>query len=128
MGEKGSLYLCKYLDNYRTIQLIRIVYCDKMPNVGKQLYFDPNNKKLLIRYFEMYGNGKNAYPMLLMQDTPQEYDLSETPFSNSCGKEMDLSQIESILGNELPVKSIFTEEEIEQLKEIINNGFFKKSR
>lgn len=128
MGEKGNIYLCKYLNNNRPIQLIKIVYCDELPGIGKQLYFDPNNKKLLIRYFEMDGTGKNAYPMLIMQDTPLEYDLSETPFLNTYGIECDVKKIEHLLGNDLFIKSVFTKDEIKRLKEIKDNGIFGKTR
>ncbi len=128
MNKNGKLYLCKYLDEYRVIQLIDTIFYNE--ELGKQLFFDSKENNLLVRYFKIIGKGKGSYPMLIMQDTPPEYDLSETVTSFN-GPEIDANYINSILGDKLDQQSIFNEKEIEYLEKYINqskNTFIKRKR
>ena len=128
MNKNGNLYLCKYLDDDRVIQLINTIFYNE--ELGKQLFFDKETNNLLVRYFKIIGKAKCAYPMLIMQDTPAEYDLSETIVSFK-GPEIDINYIKSILGNKLEQQSIFNEKEIEYFEKYNNhskNPFIKKKR
>ena len=128
MNKNNNLYLCKYLDEYRVIQLINTIYYNE--ELGKQLFFDQKTNNLLVRYFKIIGKGKGAYPMLIMQDTPAEYDLSETVTSFK-GPEIDINYIKSILGNKLEQQAVFNEKEIEYFEKYTTrskNPFIKKKR
>lgn len=113
----GNLFLCRHEGSLRPIQLITTVFYDKNPNIGKSIYLDCYNGKIITRYFETSRKKGKLTEMMIMQDSPYGYDLSETPYL-PCNDE---DRFNNILCKEIlkiiKEKLTFTPNEIKKINE-----------
>lgn len=123
----NNFFLCKFNDAYKPILLITTVFYEGDESIGKSLYYDMDNGNILTRYFEISIKRGKKTETMIMQDSPYEYDLSETPYLHYKNNEMIMKKIpDKELLEKVKSKLLFTTSEIKKLNEYRFGSDFKK--
>ena len=123
----NNFFLCKFNDAYKPILLITTVFYEGDESIGKSLYYDMDNGNILTRYFEISIKRGKKTETMIMQDSPNEYDLSETPYLHYKNNEMIMKKIpDKELLEKVKSKLLFTTSEIKKLNEYRFGSDFKK--
>lgn len=123
----NNFFLCKFNDAYKPILLITNVFYEGDESIGKSLYYDMDNGNILTRYFEISIKRGKKTETMIMQDSPYEYDLSETPYLHYKNNEMIMKKIpDKELLEKVKSKLLFTTSEIKKLNEYRFGSDFKK--
>ena len=123
----NNFFLCKFNDAYKPILLITTVFYEGDESIGKSLYYDMDNGNILTRYFEISIKRGKKTETMIMQDSPYEYDLSETPYLHYKNNEMIMKKIpDKELLEKVKSKLLFTTSEIKKLNEYRVGSDFKK--
>lgn len=114
----NNLFLCKFKESYKPILLITTVFYEGDESIGKSLYYDIDNGNILIRYFEISTKRGKKIEKMIMQDSPYEYDLSETPYLHYKNNNLTINEIfDNELLEDIKDKLTFTPNEIKKFNE-----------
>lgn len=114
----NNFFLCKFKDSYKPILLITTIFYEGDENIGKSLYYDIDNGNILTRYFEISTKRGKKTETMIMQDSPYEYDLSETPYLQYKNNNLPTNEIsDKELLEKVKNKLTFTPDEIKKLNE-----------
>ena len=114
----NDFFLCKFKESYKPILLIATILYEGDESIGKSLYYDIDNGNILTRYFEISTKRGKKIEKMIMQDSPYEYDLSETPYLHYKNNNLTINEIsDKELLEKVKNKLTFTPNEIRKLNE-----------
>lgn len=113
----NNLFLCLYEDNFKPVKHVATIMCEQDQSLGKSIYYDIDNGNILTRYFEISIKKGKKTETMIMQDSPYEYDLSQTPYLPIYNKENTNETINKEILKLIKEKLAFTQNEIKKINE-----------